>query len=100
MRLMTDALIKRLAQLGDQDVPDPIIAAHFFDPCGSADWYVTAYYPEDNVIFGWAEIVPGMGEWGYTSVAELQSIKGPLGIGIERDLYWKERKASEVERIH
>ncbi len=96
MRLMTKTLEKRLAQVGEQDIPDPIVVAHFFNPCGSGDWYVTAYHPEDRLIFGWAEIVPGMGEWGYTSIDELQTFKGPLGIGIERDLYWREKRASVV----
>jgi len=96
MRLMTETLLKRLAEVGEQDIPDPIVVAHFFNPCGSGDWYVTAYCPEDRVIFGWAEVIPGMGEWGYTSIDELQSLKGPFGIGIERDLYWKEKRASEA----
>ena len=99
MRLLTKALIKRFAEVGDQDIPDPIVVAHYFDPTGSADWFATAYYPEDNVIFGWAEVVPGCGEWGYSSIDELQSVKGPFGLGIERDLYWNEKRASEIERI-
>ncbi len=41
-----------------------------------------------------------MDEWGYTSLDELEAYKGPLGIGIERDLYWKEKKASEVIPIY
>ena len=100
MRLLTKTLLKRFAKLGEQDIQDPIIVAHFFDPCGSGDWYATAYSPEDNLIFGWAEIVPGCGEWGYTSMDELQTYNGPLGIGVERDLYWREKRASEVERIY
>ncbi len=100
MRLLTKTLLKRFARLGDQDIPDPIVVMHLFNPCGSGDWYVTAYIPEDNVIFGWAEVVPGCGEWGYTSIDELQSYKGPLGLGIERDLYWKERRASDVKQIY
>jgi hypothetical protein len=99
MRLLTKALIKRFAEVGGQDIPDPIVVTHFFDPCGSADWYVTAYVPEDNVIFGWVGIVPGCGEWGYTSIDELQSYKGHLSTGIERDLYWEEKRASEVDQI-
>lgn len=98
MKLMTSELLRRFAKLGDQDVKDPIVVTHYFDPCGSGDWYVTAYYPKDNVIFGWAEIIPGMGEWGYTSLQELQAYKGPLGLGIERDLYWQEKHWSEVTR--
>lgn len=27
-------------------------------------------------------------EWGYVSLSELEGVNGPLGIGLERDLYW------------
>lgn len=100
MRLISTALLKRFAELGEQDLPDPIVVAHFFDPCGYGNWYATAYHPEENVIFGWAGITPGMGEWGYTSIDELQSYKGPLRLGIERDLSWMEKRASQVKDIH
>jgi hypothetical protein len=100
MRLLTKTLLKRFAKVGEQDIPDPIVVAHYFNPCGSGDWYATAYLPEENTIFGWAEIVPGCGEWGYTSLDELKSYKGPLGLGIERDLYWREQRASQVAQIN
>ena len=29
-------------------------------------------------------------ELGYFSLAELEGIRGPLGLGIERDLHWSE----------
>jgi hypothetical protein len=90
MRLLTKALLKRFSEVGEQDIPNPIIVAHYFDPNGSADWYATAYDPETKSIFGWAEMIPGCGEWGYTSIDELSLTR------IERDLYWKEKRASEV----
>jgi hypothetical protein len=99
MRLLDEGLKKRFAELGEQDVPDPIIVAHFFHPMSNADWYVTAYYPEDNTIFGWAEILPECGEWGYTSIGELESVKDKFGLGVERDLEWEEIPASRVSSI-
>ena len=30
-------------------------------------------------------------ELGYVSLAEIESVKGPLGLGIERDLYFRPR---------
>ena len=35
---------------------------------------------------------------GASRLDELQAYKGPLGIGIERDLYFGEKRASEVIR--
>jgi hypothetical protein len=96
MRLLNKTLLKRFTKVGEQDNPNPLIVAHFFDPCGIATWYATCYIPEERLLFGWAELIPGGGEWGYFSLDELESYKGPFGIGIERDLYWKEKHAGEV----
>jgi len=42
MRLMTKTLAKRFAQIGSQEnVNDPIIVAHFFNPTGAGDWWAT-----------------------------------------------------------
>jgi hypothetical protein len=35
-------------------------------------------------------------EWGYFSLDELESYKGQFGLGIERDLYFGEKRASQV----
>jgi hypothetical protein len=96
---MTEALEKRFAEVGDQDIPDPIVIAHYFFPLGVAEWFATAYYPEADLFYGWAEIIPGGGEWGYFLIHDLELIKGLFGASVERDLNWVERRASEIERI-
>jgi len=65
-----------------------------FDPCGSWTWY--AWEGEDilddegNVVdYHFFGLVDGFEkELGYFSLAEIESVKGPLGLGIERDMYW------------
>ena len=98
MRLMTKTLAKRFAQIGTQENSnDPIIVAHFFNPTGSGDWWATEYDPVNKTIFGYASIFNDWcDEWGYTSLEELDAYKGRLGLGIERDLYWTEKRASKV----
>lgn len=98
MKLMTLELAKRFAQVGSQDgVSDPIVIAHYFNPGGAGDWYATEYDPKDQIIFGYASIFGDWNdEWGYTSLIELGEYVGRFGLGIERDLYWKEKRASEV----
>ena len=98
MKLMTKALEERFAQVGRQDeVSDPIVIAHFFNPTGAGDWYATEYDPIDRIIFGYASIFGDWNdEWGYASLDELADYNGPFGLGIERDLYWTEKPASEV----
>jgi hypothetical protein len=100
MRLMTKDLEKRFSEVGSQEsVQDPVIVAKFFNPQGAGTWYATEYDPEAKMFFGYVSIFGDWNdEWGYFSLAELESYVGPLGLGIERDLYWTEKKASSVIR--
>ena len=98
MRLMTKELEKRFSKVGSQEnVKDPLVIAKFFNPQGAGTWYATEYDPKDKMFFGYVSIFGDWNdEWGYFSLAELESYVGQLGLGIERDLYWKETKASTV----
>jgi DUF2958 family protein len=98
MRLMTKELEKRFLKVGSQEkVKDPVIVAKFFNPQGAGTWYATEYDPKEKMFFGYVSIFGDWNdEWGYFSLAELESIKGRFGLGIERDLYWEEVKASSV----
>ena len=98
MRLMTKELEKRFAKIGSQEnVKDPVVVAKFFNPTGAGTWYATEFDPQTAEFFGYVSIFGDWNdEWGYFSLAELQTFTGMLGLGIERDLYWKEKQASEV----
>ena len=100
MRLMTKELEKRFLKVGSQEeVEDPVIVAKFFNPHGAGTWYATEYDPKDKMFFGYVSIFGDWNdEWGYFSLAELQSYVGPWGLGIERDRYWDEAKESTVIR--
>lgn len=100
MMLVTKELEKRFAEVGSQEnKKDPVIVAKFFNPVGAGTWYATEYDPENKMFFGYVSIFGDANdEWGYFSLAELESYKGPFGLGIERDLYWTEAKASSVIR--
>ena len=100
MQLMTKELEKRFAKVGSQENEiDPVIIAKFFNPQGSGTWYATEYDPKDKIFFGYVSIFGDWNdEWGSFSLAELESYVGPFGLGIERDLYWTEKKASSVIR--
>ena len=98
MKLMTRELEKEFAKIGRQEgVNDPIVVAHFFNPCGAGDWWATEYDPETREFFGYVSIFGDhCDEWGYFSLDELECVKGPFGMGIERDLHWTPRPISEV----
>jgi len=99
MKLRTKALETALPPLvSTAGETDPMVRAHFFDPTGAANWYITEGSPEgdDYVMFGLCDLGMGFPELGYVHMSELQAVKGPLGLGIERDLYWTPVPLSEV----
>ena len=98
MHLLTKALLKRFVQVGRQEeVTDPAVVAKFFNPTGAGTWYATEYDPESKMFFGFVSIFGDWNdEWGYFSLAELESYRGKFGLGIERDLYFDEKRISEV----
>jgi hypothetical protein len=98
MRLLTEALENRFAQIGVQNrVSDPIIVARYFYPAGRATWYATEYDPDVQAFFGYISLYGDENdEWGYFSLEELVTFKGRFGLGVERDLFWHEQTASQV----
>jgi hypothetical protein len=98
MQLLTRALEDRFAQIGLQaDNPDPLIIARFFNPTGAGTWYATEYDPQTRTFFGYASIFGDHNdEWGYFSLDELEAYRGTFGLGIERDLYFREQPVSQV----
>ncbi|MCH8149560.1 MAG: DUF2958 domain-containing protein [Planctomycetes bacterium] len=70
-----------------QNDDDPIARVKFFTPDSNWTWYVAELDPEDRLCFG---LVDGHErEFGYFSLDELEEVRGPLGLKIERDLYWR-----------
>lgn len=88
-KLVTREVLDRLPPLRSTDGKDPAeikIALKLFNPCGFGSWYCTEFDPEERVFFGYVEVHEG--ELGYFSLDELEGFRGPLGLGIERDLWW------------
>ena len=59
-------------------------------------WFVTegSEDEEDFRFFGY--VIGFEEEWGYFVLSELESVRGPLGLAIERDLYFRSAPFSEV----
>lgn len=96
MKLVTKELEAKLPPLYSQDGNgyEAIALAKFFTPDSNWSWYVTEYDPVERVCFG---LVEGFEkELGYFSLDELESIKGPLGLAIERDIYFEPTKIKEL----
>ena len=89
MKLLPKELEAKLPPLytNDGKGDEAIALVKFFTPDSSWTWYATEYDPVERVFFG---LVDGFEkELGYFSVDELESVKGVLGLSIERDIYFE-----------
>lgn len=91
MQLLTKAIETKLSKypFGSQDGKGlkANVIVKFFNPCGRGTWIVTEGEKQANgkyIFFGFACITDW--EWGYFSQEEFEKFRGPLGLGIERDL--------------
>src|SRR5271154_5695449 len=90
MKLLTKEIIRELEAhplYSQENNPNPKILCKFFTPWSYWTWFVTEGQKNadgDWLFFG---MVHGMEkELGYFTLSELQSIKGPFGLKIERDM--------------
>lgn len=97
MKLLTKENRSKLPALGSQEnVEDPVVQVKFFTPDSSWTWYATEFDGKD-MFFG---LVDGFEpELGYFSLSELESVRGPMGLAIERDMHFKPKPLSEVKAM-
>lgn len=103
MQLLTKEVLKRFAEVGNQDGQgdQAKVIAKFFNPQGAGTWLATEFIPSEGVFFGFVSIYgdqSGCDELGYFSLAELESFRGRLGLGIERDRGFREKTLAEAKR--
>lgn len=87
MNLFTKAQFEQLLAQGrkrDQDHP-PVVK--LFTPDANCTWLLSEIDPEEpDIAFGLCDLSLGYPELGCVSLAELRSIRGKLGLPVERDL--------------
>ena len=94
MQLITKKLAKVLPRLGETDLePNPVVRAKFFYPDFSWTWFAIEFDGEDTC-YGYVD--GDFPELGYFSLSELQGVRGPLGLGIERDRYFTPVPLKEI----
>lgn len=87
-RLLPDEIAVTLPPLyATEKEADPLVRVKFFTPDSSWTWYLTEFDPEERRCFGF--VVGLEQELGYFSLDELEEIRGPNGLQIERDLYFQ-----------
>lgn len=85
-------LVQALAD--DRDGP-PIVK--LFTPDGAATWLISETDPDDaDMLYGLCDLGQGFPELGWVSLAELSSVRGRLGLPVERDLHFVADKPLSV----
>ncbi|CAB4674166.1 MAG: DUF2958 domain-containing protein [Actinobacteria bacterium] len=56
------------------EASETLIVAHYFLPGTICDWYVMEFDEENDLIYGFAELISGMGEIGYSSLKEMEEL--------------------------
>jgi hypothetical protein len=101
MKLLTKEILAKLPKIGSTDGKgdDAIAQVKFFSPVGGSTWYITEFDGEDEM-YGFARLNDwnDLAEPGYVSLRELQSIKLPFGLGIERDMHWSPKSLRECKK--
>jgi hypothetical protein len=93
MKLITKAIDAKLIAnhaIDDGSVKPPL---KLFCPWGAATWLICDRDPDEpDILFGLCDLGMGSAELGSVSLSELTSIRGPLGLKIERDMHFTPTK--------
>jgi len=97
MELVTDEIRKSLPPLySTEDKTNPLLRVKFFTPDANWTWYAIEF-DGDDLFFG---LVIGLEtELGYFRLSELQEVRGPLNLPIERDLYFTPVPLRQVHNL-
>lgn len=109
MNLIPDDIRVKLLANGERSCTDaafdPVPVVKLFTPDAGATWLLTDMDPEDaDRAFGLCDLGLGFPEMGWLSISEISSVRGPLGLNVERDLHFRADKpvsayAREAHRI-
>lgn len=92
MKLLTKEILNKLKSNPRDNVNNkPYLK--LFNPTGSATWLISEIEDDGDTLFGLCDLGHGTPELGSVSLKELQSIKLPFGLKIERDMYFEPNKS-------
>lgn len=86
--LLTNELrahLRRNADLSAIAEKDHKPVVKLFTPDAQATWLFTELAADGDTLFGLCDLGHGSPELGYASLAEIQSLRGPLRLLVERD---------------
>lgn len=104
MKLLTQEIRKKLPPLYSQEDKGgkAVVYLKMFTPDSNWTWLITEGEPVldssgTEIDFQFFGLVHGFEkELGYFNLKELESVRGGLGLPIERDLYWTPKTLEEI----
>ncbi len=80
---------------------DPVPVLKLFTPDANATWLLTEIDPDNpDIAFGLCDLGLGCPELGSVSLTEIEHLRGPLGLPVERDAYYSEKRPlSEIAKL-
>lgn len=78
---------------GTKDEGDFYPVVKLFTPDAGCTWLLTEIDPDDpDIGFGLCDLGVGFPELGRISISEIESVRGPLNLPVERDLHFEADK--------
>ena len=100
MQLMTKELEKQLDKNAQLPEEERKVVVKYFTPDANATWWISERDPHDpDRLFGLCDLGLGFPELGYVLLSEVSTLKGALGLPVERDLYWDQKQLLS-ETVH
>lgn len=94
MKLLTKKIERILRKNAESKKENLMPVVKFFNPMGAYTALFMELDADGDTLFGLADLGMGFPELGYSSLAEIASVKvPPFGLGIERDMYFKANKS-------
>ena len=100
IKLLPKELEEKMPRLYEtENIPleEKMVYVKYFSPLGNMVWYPVEYDPEEKLFFGYANIFEG--EFGYFGLEELENIRLPFGMHIERDIDFIPKKIKDIKDI-
>ena len=96
-RLLRNGRLQRQCAEQGEAEPDFLPVVKLFTPDGGCTWLLTELDPDDpDIAFGLCDLGMGCPEAGSVRISELESVRGRLGIPVERDLNFMPTKTLSV----
>ncbi len=78
-----------------EEMNDPLCQVKLFTPDANWTWYIIELSKNDeSTCYGYVKGLED--ELGYFTLKELGSIRGPFGLSVERDIFFKPTRLSEI----